>query len=221
MARLSIPRPAPRIIENVELPFVLPHSRYDVEQLDVIIGKKGQGKTTGQEHYIETREPRLLVVTPRPDFQRVELADDLDDALNDLSFGEPCRRRVVVNRRTCGGFETMHEYGQYLFGRCCDELRNALLVLSEVHLLAAPAPNPPSPELVDLISQGRHYGVRMMVDSQHPRFLQSIFFLEMTHLVAFKVTDEKDLDVVESYAGAETAQTVAQLDKGKCAVVTL
>lgn len=221
MARTG-PRLTPEIYDGAQLAKILPHSDYDEPQTMAIWGRRGMGKTFAETAYIEERESRLLVITPRPnDFLRVREAESLDQALEDLSHGEPCRRRVVVDRGELGELEGLEEYGDFMWGRFCTELRDVLLVVSEAHRFSLPPPKPPHRDLVDLVTQGRHWGVRMMADSQRPQFFQSVYLAEGTHLIIFKLVLPIDLDVVERWAGPEVRDTVAGLDKGKCVIVEL
>lgn len=206
-----------RVVGNDELPTLIPHLTFDQAQLVVLPGQRGNGKTWTEEQYIEVREPRVLVITPRQDdFQLVQRSPDIDSALADLALGVPCRRRVALDIDRIDFDDSgeapdldTYEFGREVMTKCAQRLRGALLVLSEVHLWS---PYKAGAITTLLVTQSRHYGIRLMVDSQRIGLVPDIFLSEATHMAIFKIGRRpRDREVIEEWCGEDIAEKSQQL----------
>lgn len=187
---------------------LLPHKQYDKAQLFLAAGKRGFGKTYALQHYVETREPRVLLLDPFNDFRRIQEAEDWQEALDDLSDGEPCRRRVrpPVSRDSMA-------YADAFFDAAIDQLRDCLLVLDEMSLWSQMRE---TDALRILILQGRRLGLRLCVGCQRIALVPGVMLSEATEMLIFRTRRPRDLDVLEEWTNSEAREIAPKLTVGEC-----
>jgi hypothetical protein len=184
---------------------LVPHKSFARAQLLLVAGKRDQGKTTFVTGYIETNEPRVLIIDPFNDFGRVRRRLDLDDAIEDLlEYPTACRRRVVPevsiewdeNGDPRPTLET-RRYFERLVGKLVSrKVRNLLLVLDELTLWTTPRGS----ELLELlIFQGRRFNIRVATAIQRMALTPGAMQAE--------------------WSSVETAERASKLQVGQCLVV--
>lgn len=203
-------RPTPAL-QAVRL---LPHRQYHSAQLLLFAGRREQGKTTALRAYVETREPRVLVLDPFDDFGTIRRRGDLALALEELGDGEPCRRRVVPPMGVGS-----HEYAEALFSELVErEVGDLLLVLDELTLWSKPRA---SVTLTKLVLQGRRLGIRIAAAIQRIALTPDVMQSELTELVLFNIARPRDLETVADWTDGETAETCSKLRQGQCLALML
>lgn len=183
----------------------------------VYAGRRGEGKTFGIRHYIETREPRILALDPFEDFDNILESENISDALNDMAHWETaCRRRIVPSIG-----DDSQEFADSVFRQIIEgdpPLRDSLLLLDEITLWSEYRARK---ALKTLIFQGRRLGIRMLVASQRLALVPDAMLSEATHMVLFKFVRPRDLDVLENWTDRETAEICRNLEPHKCLLVEL
>lgn len=210
---------APRVVSNVLAARQLPHYRYDRAQLIIAAGKRGNGKTTLIQEYIESREPRLFMIDPHNDFPWIEESETVMDALRDMqAYPDACWRRVVPEFSAFSEDDDITEYGQEVFRLVNRYLRCALVVYNEITLWSNPLASKP---LKNQIRQGRRLGLKHFIDTQ--RFAESpdIMRSEGTHLVVFHTTRFLDRKVLALETSKQVAEMARTLDVGECIPIDL
>lgn len=206
----------PQILTNEQIAERLPHRRYDEASCQLWAGKRGQGKTHGMRRYLEAREPRVFALDAFGDFTGLTLASGPETALRDLSFGTPCRRRIVP---PIGNSSRL--FADWLFNEMIEgefPLRNCTLVLDEMTLWSKMVA---SPALEALILQGRRFGLKLVMGCQRISLVPGVCLSEATEMILFRMTRPRDLDVVAEWADDETATIVKKLRPRLCVVVSL
>ncbi len=206
------------ILSNLAAADAVPHYRYDKAQLIIAAGKRGYGKTTFIERYIQRREPRLFMVDVHDDFPEIPEAPTLLGAMADMQRYEgACWRRYVP---ALGGMEAedLAEVGERVFDAVNRYLRRALVVYNEITLWSN---SRTSPTLANQIRQARRLGIKHVVDTQRLGEAPDIMRSEGTHLAIFRTTRFRDREVLKHETDPKVSEIARTLDVGQCVLVEL
>lgn len=202
------------ILDGADAERLVGHRNFDEPQTILALGKRKQGKTFFMNSYIQVCEPRVLAIVLHDEFTGLQQSASIEDALDDM-WANPiaCRRRV----RPPFGART-RDWANEVFGELLSSLRNSLILLDEIAKWSKPKQ---SEELEDLILQGRHYGLRMMIGSQILKLVPYDLQSEATDLVIFKTSRSADLDALAEMTDRNIAEKAKRLTRGQCLHVEL
>lgn len=201
---------------NLDAADAVPHYRYDRAQLIIAAGKRGYGKTTLIERYIQRREPRLFMVDVHNDFPAIPTSPTLLAAMADFQKYEgACWRRIVPG---LGGMENLTEVGEVIFEAVNRYLRRALVVYNEITLWADAWSSDP---LDNQIRQARRLGLKHLIDTQRFAEAPDIMRSEGTHLAVFHTSRWQDREILRRETDPQVAEIARSLDVGECVLVDL
>lgn len=234
------PGPMPRRQPSIEvLPEVLttdealkrvPHLPAGESQLILVTGRKRFGKSvfvfgvpegeTGPIGYIEEREPRVLVFDIHDENPRLFKRVAWRDALRDMETTDgPCRRRFVPPMRK----EERESFADEFFGHIVEKASqgvqyNMLLVMEEGTAFFK-STTLRGTDFEQVILQGRHWGIRVLVVAQRLMRIPGELHSEATEIVIYNTKRPRDLDILEEW-GLENAHEVApHLHRGECFLI--
>lgn len=188
------------------------HLAPGVAQTIVVTGRRGYGKTTAIDAYLEVLENRVLVLSQHPrEYESFPLSPSIEDALRDFYERPVCRRRVLCGLEARRGMPQCIE----LINK---HLRNAMVAITELQTVYD---QEGGPELDYIITQGRHLGLRTISDAQQLKKVPYVLQAEATSLVSCRVTRPRDVEAIDDWAGEAAAERVRSLAVGQCLLVDL
>jgi hypothetical protein len=217
----------------------LPHLRFDQPQLIAIAGTRGSGKTWFLKHWLQSREPRVLVLDPfnrdppHDDFGSYRRRVDFQVAIDEFAAtrGErpghytALRRRVVPTwghenpdnpkfRSNC------RDYGIAFMDALVEACPpgspplNVRLVLDELSLYVGTTIRGSSFET--LVLQGRRMGISMVLATQRAMRIPSEMRSEVTDWCCFHASLERDREVYEEIGWENAMDEAPTLGRGVC-----
>lgn len=215
-----------QVLSTEEALTKIPHRAYSRAQLTLVTGKRGTGKTWFLREYVESTEPRVLVLDYHEDFDRsvhggpgIRRRVQTAEALSDLeSTDGPCRRRVVP---TIGASGNCRDFAIDFFAECVERLRNCLLVIDELSLYCPTENlrNSHMKSLETLLLQGRRYGIKMVVACQRLNRIPGEFHSEATEIVVYQTSRPRDLKVLEDWGFEDAREVAPKLKVGQCVIL--
>jgi len=161
-----------------------------------ILGKSGYGKSTALKG-IMAGVTRLLVCDTMREHAAAVEADCGEDAeaLRDYLAGSPRQFRAAFSPVTRERFDALCAV-VWALGNCA-------FVVDELSFFTDAGRCPVS--LLRLLQQGRHRGIHLVATAQRPARIPRDFTAACDALLAFGITEARDLDYLKSYFG-ETEQ---------------
>lgn len=155
-----------------------------------VIGSTGSGKSHFVKAVLAAKPPRLMIWDAMREYDHAgkvikEKTADLVAHLRKVSGGDFA---VVYQPRKDTEAVMRDQFS--IFCKAALAVRNVLLVVEEMALVTKAGYSPPG--WLEVVTGGRHYGVKVVGTSQRPALLDKTFFSNCTHIRVGKLTSAGD-----------------------------
>jgi len=171
-------------------------------------GRRRRGKSTLAMHIARLQKKNTIIFDPNNQFWNGTLVYE-SEQIRQLIEREDDVPNVIIYRLTSEPWESFDDFAKSIWG-----LGGYNLIIDEAHRLQKP--NRVHPWLDTFIRQSptdedEPYTVHIIQTMHRPQDCNGITFSQATHLVFFRFTKERDLEVVENEAGTSVADAVRSL----------
>jgi energy-coupling factor transporter ATP-binding protein EcfA2 len=171
-------------------------------KIEIITGRKGQGKSVLAYHHARLARAGVAIFDPNAQFGIGRISSDPITFAGDLD--QP--GNLVVYRASGDVWNDFFDFFNVIFSR-----RDLAIVVDEASLLGSPQRI--HPELDKLLRLGRTKGLDIFLTAHRPQDLHGITFSLADTFCFFHTTHPRDLEKIESYTSSELAARVQQLAK--------
>jgi DNA helicase HerA-like ATPase len=170
-------------------------------KIEIVTGRKGQGKTSLAYHRARLSRRGVAVFDPNAQFRIGSIVRDA--ACLSVAMDDPAVTLVVFqpHGEVWADFE---QFQQTIFGK-----REIAVIVDEASLLGSPQRI--SPALDQLIRLGRTKDIDIFLTAHRPQDLNGIVFSLADTFCFFHTTHPRDLQRIEDFTSAELRERVQQL----------
>lgn len=180
-----------------------------VNEIAVIIGIKGAGKSTQARRLLEGRE-RVIIIDPMWEHTQGVLVTSYRDLVDYIRPRRFMRYRVVL--RTQSAEDRDAAIALATMGTPDDPpLPGCTIFIDEIDKLCSPSSLPA--HLQRLVNYGRHYRVSLIAAARRPKRIHHDVTANADRILVGKVQEPADLDYLADYIGETLAARARALQK--------
>jgi len=179
-------------------------------KITIILGKKGQGKTTKAKELIKGRE-RLIILDTLGEYQEEPIQlENLTTLKIYLSQKTPFRFRIAYKYEE----EDIEDIFSVLY-----KIEQYTLVLEEVDNYSSANFCPV--DLRKIIRYGRHKGINVIATSRRPASVNRLLSSQADDMYIYRFTEPRDITYIRELTNKETSEKVKSLPDHKSIYLTL